>query len=387
MKTLFTFLLIFMSIFTFGQTPLTFNNPAVDTGVGLNRVVTFTNVGTIQGQSLDILVSINALYTSIPFDTLWHPNIQIGAVSGKFRLQYPHLDTIERYVGLDFKFVKAGTTECVPLDIDANFLDLDSTNHRHEHIVASNFNGVTFQGVYIDTTMMGDSTIFYAKESVNINNSNASVLIHYDNSCSFSIIFGVKSYINGGDTKYYMNLGVSGLLAIGDVILTDFGGHSEGCVNYLDWTVAQEKNLLYYEIQYSQEGIYFIPLDKVQPENKIFYEYPVLVQTSENYYRIKYIYTDGDVEYSHVIYVESDCFDSGLQVFPNPTKSGVYVYSRETIEFIDIINSIGQVLERIVINKQEHIYLDLLPIETSSFYLKIQYNNGTTEILKLVKYL
>ena len=70
---------------------------------------------------------------------------------------------------------------------------------------------------------------------------------------------------------------------------------------------------------------------------------------------MKYHYTNGDVEYSHIIHVESDCLTQGLRVFPNPTKRVVNVVSANPIGFIELIHNLSQVLEHIIINKQEQI--------------------------------
>ena len=95
--------------------------------------------------------------------------------------------------------------------------------------------------------------------------------------------------------------------SIGDVILSKFKGFSRNCINHLKWSLVQELNLESYGIEYSHDGIFFIHLGNIKCKNINYYDFSVLTHNKVNYYRLKFIYIGGDIEYSETIVIESDC--------------------------------------------------------------------------------
>lgn len=387
MKTFFTAMLLTLSMALYSQMSLNYTNP-IDTGVGLNRVITYPNVAIHGNQSLDLIVCINEYNSSNPLDTNWYSSVQFRAVAGDFNLKIPYSDTFSRCVDLTFKLVEAGTLNFITVDFNSTVFDLDSSDLRNEYIIVNDFESYTLTNpTLIEVTNYADSTEFHSTDDVNINDMRASVDLAFNS--NFSINYCVDAYNNGGNSGFFMSTVVDSfiIMALGDVILLDFVGYSDGCVNYLEWVVTQENNLESYELQYSRDGIYFITFDTVNPENRGSYSYYLLSHTNNNYYRIVYNYIDNTKEISKVIYVESDCVKNKTKLFPNPAKDVVNVISDRKIDVIELFNDGGLKMTEFLINNQDEIFINILSYQNSTFYVKIKYNDGSTETLKLVKYL
>jgi len=93
----------------------------------------------------------------------------------------------------------------------------------------------------------------------------------------------------------------------------------------LTWGTASEINVSHFEIQRSYDGTTFSTIDRVDALGgegiATDYTYTDDQLTLTNYYRLKIVDVDGQIEYSDVFTIQADCA-SGVsisEVFPNPT--------------------------------------------------------------------
>ncbi|MEM6769829.1 MAG: T9SS type A sorting domain-containing protein, partial [Bacteroidota bacterium] len=107
--------------------------------------------------------------------------------------------------------------------------------------------------------------------------------------------------------------------------LTTFSGIAAGPKHVqLDWTVAQEENVAYYEVQRSRNGQDWSAIGSVvamgDSETSLNYSYDDFTpEQSRQFYRLLMVDNDGAEEYSGIVIVELEA--SGLptlQTFPNP---------------------------------------------------------------------
>ena len=106
------------------------------------------------------------------------------------------------------------------------------------------------------------------------------------------------------------------------VTLLRFSGRQQQHTTLLEWEVAEEINLLAYEVQRSSDGINFKVIGNVDAINKTTYNFtdaqPV---TGNNYYRIKLIDKDGRSRLSAIIKITFDK-NGIIKLLPTPVKYG-----------------------------------------------------------------
>lgn len=74
----------------------------------------------------------------------------------------------------------------------------------------------------------------------------------------------------------------------------------------LHWEVIDDQDVKYYEIEKSNDGIYYNSIEKIQAnqkKQKSVYVYHDIEPESSSYYKLKIVYISGEEEYSEAIYV------------------------------------------------------------------------------------
>jgi hypothetical protein len=93
----------------------------------------------------------------------------------------------------------------------------------------------------------------------------------------------------------------------------------------IKWKTENEINLNHYEIERADDGLSFITLGSQQPlsNNDLSYEYSfndINAKTSVNYYRVKAISNDGQIQYSKIVKLDALNTENTIFVYPNPVK-------------------------------------------------------------------
>lgn len=88
----------------------------------------------------------------------------------------------------------------------------------------------------------------------------------------------------------------------------------------LRWEIESQQNLAAFEIEYSQDGRQFSPLDRVTPEQdqRLFSYTHRNPPSAKNYYRLKMLTFDGSFSYSPIRIVQLN--SRQWRIFPNPAK-------------------------------------------------------------------
>jgi hypothetical protein len=135
--------------------------------------------------------------------------------------------------------------------------------------------------------------------------------------------------------------------------LISFSGIRQNNLNELEWTVAQELNLLNYELERSNDGIHYQTVTKITPRNsqaQTTYNYNDAVSTAnaEYYYRLKINNDNGTYSYSAVIFIRV-VSKNKFAVIGNPFSDYIllqYTLAKDQKIKADLFNSTGALLRK-----------------------------------------
>lgn len=156
------------------------------------------------------------------------------------------------------------------------------------------------------------------------------------------------------------------------------------------WQTSNEINVSHFNIQRSVNGKDFKSISKLKANNNLNNEYEFIDSTAkvdlENvlYYRIECIDKDGSKQYSTTKQVNIDKQKNiNIHIYPNPAKDIVTITSNTIIKEIEIINKVGQILQKKKpnLNKQS-MNFSLFPKDT--YIIKTLLDNGKIEVQQLI---
>ena len=130
------------------------------------------------------------------------------------------------------------------------------------------------------------------------------------------------------------------------VTITAFTGETQNEANVLHWTVAQEENLVSYDVQRSNDAINFNTIATIKAtasNNEASYNYTdTKPLNGNNYYRLQANDIDGKINYSTIIdlYIKK----TAPYIYPNPASDNVTVEMQNTIFSLKIIDINGKVV-------------------------------------------
>ncbi len=151
-------------------------------------------------------------------------------------------------------------------------------------------------------------------------------------SVTFPVAGTWYDYLNGGTIaatggsqnftlqpgEYYVYTNVQVVLP---VTLINFLVVKDGNINSLTWNVASEKNLNYYEVEKSDDGLKFNSIGKINAQNKSVYSFNdenLNTALAVQYYRLKMVDKDGRFSFSNIINIRREPASWTIAVNPNP---------------------------------------------------------------------
>jgi hypothetical protein len=149
----------------------------------------------------------------------------------------------------------------------------------------------------------------------------------------------------------------------------------------LDWEFESDTDLAYSEVEYSTNGTDFGLLTTAPAHavsNRAYSDYDYLhttPQTSINYYRIRMVDINGNVDFSQIRSVNFDDLDADFSVFPNPTAGPLTLISRNLSKHVagvhyQLIDNTGKI---IMFNnvKDDNETLDLSKLPSGAYYFQV----------------
>lgn len=129
------------------------------------------------------------------------------------------------------------------------------------------------------------------------------------------------------------------------VELLRFTGQHTGDHNLLQWDMAPGQTWRTTTLERSNDGIYFSPIHTHQYDNRGHFQYTdLLVPSGQLYYRLLFIDSDHQGDYSPIITLSS-AQDGGF-IYPNPVKDRLYLRDLPLETPFQLVNSIGQVVRQ-----------------------------------------
>ena len=146
---------------------------------------------------------------------------------------------------------------------------------------------------------------------------NAGTWYDYLNSTTITATGAAQPFtLQPGEYHVFLNMN-----AALPVTLISFRGKNNGNNNVLSWTVANEKDLNYYELQRSNDGQNFSGISQINATGKSSYSFSDNITpgtSSIYYYRLKSVDKDGNFKYSAVIKIRIPANGKFAEVNPNP---------------------------------------------------------------------
>ncbi len=175
-----------------------------------------------------------------------------------------------------------------------------------------------------------------------------------------------------------------------------FDGIVEKDGNRIFWETAMEKDVEYFSLEASVDGITFFEVNRQNPNQKPSnYEFLHTEPQQKTYYRLKDVSTTGEESYSNVIYLVREnaiSIEKGLlSIYPNPTLDNVtirmfYPNSQEVslqlydTKGVELINKTIEIPSSQVIEKT----LSLTNLPAGVYILSLTTETGK-EVVKIVK--
>ena len=154
------------------------------------------------------------------------------------------------------------------------------------------------------------------------------------------------------------------------VSIISFSGKKElNNTNVLNWEVAQQKNILRYEIQrgYATNGFETIGEQEVSSDMNTSYSFIDYSPQGINYYRLKIVDENNHVSYhSKIVFISNNSSNAEVLLFPNPASDNIYLDIKEDYDKQGIQLSVFDMTGRIVYNTSKEINNTLVQIPTGN---------------------
>ncbi len=194
---------------------------------------------------------------------------------------------------------------------------------------------------------------------------------------------GVASFSGG---TYATGVGLGTPLPIH---LLSFNGKKLDQAIALDWKTEDERNVAFFTLEKSLDGINFSAIGKIMPKTSRNYyfldENPLI---GDNYYRLKVVDKDGSERYEGGVIVVKFLKNNSFVVYPNPTNGKITIglESDENKEsMLRVFNVLGEMLATFssnLVKGNNEISIDLQHLPSGTYLLDIDQLQKQTLIIR-----
>jgi Secretion system C-terminal sorting domain len=175
------------------------------------------------------------------------------------------------------------------------------------------------------------------------------------------------------------------------IILSDFSALKNNCKAVLNWNTSSEINSDKFEIEFSKNSTnHFEVLSTIlasgNSTNFKSYQFSYSMESGVAYFfRLKMINKDGTYTFSEIRKLSCSGIKNEIIVSPNPTADVFHITGMNSgINSISIFGKAGQLIStHSAINNKN---IDISNLQIGVYLLKIVNENGTSSVLRLVKY-
>jgi hypothetical protein len=260
----------------------------------------------------------------------------------------------------------------------------------------------------ISESVAGGSNVSLGTQWNNSDESNnfiraASAIVHSDGTkvnyfAADGPAAGTNPYIQtGSGFTSFSPFGVTSNAKVLPVNFISIKGYRKGGLIQVDWKVAAEENIQYYEVQKSTTGSNFKLAGKAMAAGnsslQLSYGWPDPTPANgSNFYRVRSVSTTGAYIYSSIVKVNFDAGISFISIYPNPVTNNKLALEfnnqKAGIYNITIISSAGAIVfkTKVVHNGANSAYTMQLPatLAREVYEMNIDGPGNTSKKLQLV---
>lgn len=182
------------------------------------------------------------------------------------------------------------------------------------------------------------------------------------------------------------------------VELTAFNASCDENKVLISWQTASESNNDYFEIERSEDGINFIPIDKVYSQNSNSTQ--PLNYTSEDrnplkgktYYRLKQVDKNKNFSFSSLVVTECKTTSTAplVSIFPNPASSVLTIDIKGITgtKSVVIYDITGREMTGVIkLSESENALenIDVSVLAKATYILRLDVNNNLYQVIKFIK--
>jgi hypothetical protein len=176
------------------------------------------------------------------------------------------------------------------------------------------------------------------------------------------------------------------------VKLIGFGAHELKDETILQWQTAEEENFDHFELERSANSIDWSTIGTVngRAEQHAGTAYSFTDRRpvpGANYYRLKMMDKDGQFEYSSIVVANFSSRHEGINVYPNPATSMLYISNVRagSSQFIQVINTSGHVMLAGKFQPAGNVVsLNVGALGKGLYYLKLADASGSTQTREII---
>lgn len=133
------------------------------------------------------------------------------------------------------------------------------------------------------------------------------------------------------------------------MVLDYFKAGVSNCDVSLNWKASIEINVDHYEIEYSLDGSSYLTIKNITPKGQGYpYSFTYTPNDMRSYYRLKTIDVDGEISYSDIITVNTNCYNGQVKITPNPVTDNLFInWGNVKPTEVCIIDCCGRILKKI----------------------------------------
>ncbi len=139
--------------------------------------------------------------------------------------------------------------------------------------------------------------------------------------------------------------------------------------HFLTWKTASEYNTSHFIVEHSPNADKWEAIGRIDAvgfsQTNEEYQFAYISIEKRSYYRLKIVDFDGQIEYSHIVYL-NNLETSGFNLFPNPVSDILYVSSDKRLDKIKIVDISGRVV--FVSNSAGHS-IDITTLKSGIYFV------------------
>jgi hypothetical protein len=168
----------------------------------------------------------------------------------------------------------------------------------------------------------------------------------------------------------------------------NFSGTNNGSSNTLKWSTSSEQNNDYFSIQRSEDGLEWNEIGKTsgkgnstQRSNYKFID--LSPKSSLNYYRLKQVDFNGDVDYSNTIAVSKEQIKAFI-IYPNPANQTLTVSLHSKME-VSLMDLFGRTIEVPKSQTDIETLFNTSSLKSGIYFVKlVNQNSNQTTVTKVI---